>query len=119
MKHLNITLSQWWVLCGIPRDADEGITQTMLATDLNLGKVALGGLIDRLEERGFVERHPDEIDRRINRISLTRKGEAILDRMKHVGVDINAKVMKDISFERQDTLGEILDYMKANLVSLK
>jgi DNA-binding MarR family transcriptional regulator len=118
MKHLNITRSQWWVLSGVSRHGDKGITQTELANVLDLGKVALGGLIDRLEERGFVERRADDSDRRINCVFLTRKGEAILGRMSHIGMDMNAKVMKGISLKRQHMLAEVLHEMKANLIAL-
>ena len=118
MKHLNITRSQWWVLSGVSRHGDKGITQTELASVLDLGKVALGGLIDRLEERGFVQRRADENDRRINRVYLTRKGDAILDRMTHIGMDMNAKVMKGINLKRQHVLAEVLHDMKANLIAL-
>ena len=118
MKHLNITRSQWWVLSGVSRHGEQGITQTELAGVLDLGKVALGGLIDRLEERGFVERRADANDRRVNRVHLTRKGNAILDRMTHIGVDMNGKVMKGISLKTQHLLAEALHQMKANLIAL-
>jgi MarR family transcriptional regulator, transcriptional regulator for hemolysin len=118
MKPLHITRSQWWVLSGVSRHGDAGITQTELASVLDLGKVALGGLVDRLEERGFVERRADDNDRRVNRVYLTRKGEAILDRMSHIGMDMNAKVMKGISLERQHMLAAALHEMKVNLIAM-
>jgi MarR family transcriptional regulator for hemolysin len=118
MTKMDITRSQWWVLSGISRHDDQGITQTELATVLDLGKVALGGLIDRLEERGFVERRADKADRRVNRIHLTRKGTAILDTMATVGIEMNARIMKGISVQQEHLLAEILHTMKANLLSM-
>jgi MarR family transcriptional regulator, transcriptional regulator for hemolysin len=118
LKPLDITRSQWWVLAGISRHGDQGITQTELARVLDLGKVALGGLIDRLEDRGFVERKADESDRRINRVFLTRKGNQVLDRMAKIGMDMNAKVMRGISLERQHMLAVTLHDMKENLIAL-
>jgi MarR family transcriptional regulator, transcriptional regulator for hemolysin len=118
LKPLDITRSQWWVLAGISRHGDQGITQTELARVLDLGKVALGGLIDRLEDRGFVERKADASDRRINRVLLTRKGNQVLDRMQKIGMDMNAKVMKGISLERQHMLAQTLHEMKDNLIAL-
>src|SRR5690349_7808664 len=73
IKPLGITRSQWWVLSGVSRHGREGITQTELAAVLDLGKVALGGLIDRLEENGFVVRSSDPQDRRVNKVLLTSK----------------------------------------------
>jgi len=118
MKPLDITRSQWWVLSGVSRHGEEGITQTELANVLDLGKVALGGLIDRLEERGFVERRADSEDRRINRVFLTRKGNTVLEQMAKIGMDMNAKVMKGISLSRQHVFAKILHQMKENLIAL-
>lgn len=118
MKPLGLTRSQWWVLTGVARHGAEGITQTELAKVLDLGKVALGGLIDRLEERGFVERRSDPEDRRINRVHMMPKGNAILEKMQKVGKEMNAKVMSGISLEQQHQLTEMLHIMKVNLVGM-
>src|SRR5271170_964895 len=104
MKPLGITRSQWWVLTGVSRHGDEGITQTELAGVLDLGKVALGRLIDRLEHREYIERHSDPNDRRINRVYVTSRGNAILEKMVKIGMDMNARVMQGISLKRQHML---------------
>src|ERR1700747_2417675 len=62
LKPLGITRSQWWVLAFLSRR--DGMTQTALATDLDLTKVAIGGLLDRMEDAGFVERRADRNDGR-------------------------------------------------------
>jgi len=118
MKPLGITRSQWWVLAGVSRHGEAGITQTELAKVLDLGKVALGGLIDRLEERGFVIRRSDAEDRRINRVFLTSKGNGVLEKMQKLDIEMNAKVMRGISLEQQHQLAEVLHVMKANLVAM-
>ena len=46
MKALGLTRSQWWVLTYVYRE--QGLTQSALAEHLEVGKVALGNLIDRL-----------------------------------------------------------------------
>src|SRR6266404_110024 len=62
LKPLDVTRSQWWVLAFLSRD--DGMSQVALADELDLGKVALGGLIDRLEAVALVERRPDAVDLR-------------------------------------------------------
>lgn len=118
MKPLGITRSQWWVLTGVSRHGEEGIAQTELAKVLDLGKVALGGLIDRLEEGGFVERRSDPQDRRVNKVHLTPKGNGVLEKMLKIGMEMNAKVMSGISLQRQHELADMLHTMKANLVAM-
>jgi DNA-binding MarR family transcriptional regulator len=118
MKPLDVTRSQWWVLYGLSSHGNHGITQTALAQLLDLGKVALGGIVERLESRGFVERRPDADDRRINRVFLTRKGNQILERVSKIGLTLDAQVMRGVSMTRQNLLAEILLTMKTNLIAL-
>ncbi|MGD0494292.1 MAG: MarR family transcriptional regulator [Steroidobacteraceae bacterium] len=117
MRPLDITRSQWWVLSGLSGHGD-GITQTALARLLDLGKVALGGIVERLEERGLVERRADADDRRTNRVFLTRKGNQMLERVAKIGMTMDAKIMRGISTARQNMLADILQTMKINLIAL-
>ena len=118
MKPLGITRSQWWVLSGVSRHGENGITQSELANVLDMGKVSLGGLIDRLEARGFVERRADPLDRRVNRIHPTLKGGGVLKKMEVLGHEMNARIMGGISLAQQHQLAEMLHVMKENLVEM-
>ena len=68
-RDLGLTRSQWWVLTMLY--AKEGVTQSELADLMELEKPTLGRLLDRLEEKEWVERRADEFDRRVNRLYLT------------------------------------------------
>lgn len=48
---------------------------------------AMTRMLDRLEEKGFVERSRSSTDRRIVEVSLTDKGRQIADRMREVAVE--------------------------------
>lgn len=71
MKPMAMTRSQWWILAHLSRH--DGMIQSDLANVLDIGKAALGGLIDRLEVSKFIERRSDDTDRRVKRIYLTTK----------------------------------------------
>ena len=107
MKPLDVTRSQWWVLNGLSNHGNHGITQTALARLLDLGKVALGGIVDRLEDRGLVERRTDSKDQRINRVFLTRRGSRILARVSKIGMTMDARVMRGIPAARQQLLADV------------
>src|ERR1700741_5575995 len=68
---LGITRSQWRVLAFISRK--DGLPQVQLANELDVGKVAVGALIDRLESSGLVIRQADAVDRRGDRLSLSQQ----------------------------------------------
>ena len=58
----------------------EGITQQELAERLLVTKGNVCGLLDRAGAAGYVERRPDPQARRANRLYLTDKGRAVVDK---------------------------------------
>src|SRR5690606_16620645 len=62
MQPEGVTRSQWWVMAHLSRH--DGISQSDLAERLDIGRAALGGLIDRLEAQNFVRRMSSNHDRR-------------------------------------------------------
>jgi len=62
-------------------DANAGVTQSGLAEAVGLDRSTMVGLVDKLEERGLIERRRGE-DRRTNRLWLTRSGRALVVHLK-------------------------------------
>lgn len=115
LKPLGITRSQWWVMTHISRVHGEALSQVELARLLDVGKVTLGGLIDRLERGGLVERVADGVDRRLKRIRMSRRGKALFQRIEEIAAQVNRESMDGISPEDEGRLVEILARMKTNL----
>ena len=115
MKPLGITRSQWWVLSQLSRHSREGMLQTELARDLDVGKVTVGGLIDRLEASGYVKRTPDASDRRAKRIVITEQGRVVLKQMVSVGQALNQIILDGLSTAEIEQAEQILLVMKDNI----
>jgi DNA-binding MarR family transcriptional regulator len=115
LKPLNVTRSQWWVLAYLSRK--EGLTQSELGDELDLGKVAIGGLIDRLEKSQFVRREADPQDRRINRVFLEPKSKKLIARMRKVSHQLNETILSGLSDGQLETTARTLDTMKKNLLA--
>jgi MarR family transcriptional regulator, transcriptional regulator for hemolysin len=115
MKPHGVTRAQWWTLAQLSRAGGEGMAQTELARHLGLGKVAVGGMIDRLEGGGLVARRIDAADRRINRIHLTPRGHAILDRMVAVGRRLNKVILDGVSAADLAVADQVLTRLRRNL----
>ena len=111
---LGITRSQWWVLAFISRN--DGLPQTQLANELEVGKVALGSLVDRLQASGFVDRVADKQDRRVKRVFLTQKARELLQKIIPVSAAFNERILEGISSEALELTAQTLFTMKANLV---
>ena len=115
LKPLNVTRSQWWVLAYLSRE--DGMTQSRLAEELDLGKVAVGGLIDRLEKTGLVRRQADAEDRRVNRVFLEPKSKQLVAKMRKVSHRMNERILQGIADDRLEASAATLDAMKRNILA--
>lgn len=116
LKPLNVTRSQWWVLAFLSRQ--DGMSQVGLADDLDIGKVALGGLVDRLESADFVERRPDRHDRRVKRVFLTAKGKGLIEQIRESVSGAERDILRDIPDEDLQGTVRALRVMKKNLLTI-
>jgi DNA-binding MarR family transcriptional regulator len=75
-------------------DADGPLPMRGLAETLDVSQASATGIVDRMEQRGLVERQRDEADRRIIRVALTDDGR---------------RLIAGIATERRDHFALILD----------
>jgi DNA-binding MarR family transcriptional regulator len=113
---LGITRSQWWVLAFISRK--DGLPQTQLANELDVGKVAVGALIDRLEASGFVLRQADPVDRRVKRVYVTKQARGFLEKLRKETDKFNAQIVHGIDRKQLEAASEALLAMKHNLLAM-
>jgi DNA-binding MarR family transcriptional regulator len=52
-------------------------TQAALAQAINADKSRIIGVLDELQQRGLIQRQPDEADRRVHLLSLTPAGDGM------------------------------------------
>lgn len=117
VKPLGATRSQWWVLAHLSRH--DGMIQSDLANVLELGKAALGGLLDRLEASGLIERRSDEIDRRAKRVFLLPKGTQLVTEMRIKSHEMSEHMLAGLGHDQRLALADMLTRVKHNLVSMK
>lgn len=118
MRPMGITRSQWWVLTNLTRDSCHAMAQTELANVLDIGKVGLGGLIDRLEESGYIERKADPEDRRAKHIVMTAEGEKALSKIQSEAVSINRRMLDCVTSEEIEFAQDVLARIKRNLLEM-
>ncbi len=116
LKPLGITRSQWWVLAFLSRR--DGMTQTALAADLDLTKVAIGGLLDRMEAAGFVERRADQSDGRARRVYLTRAGAKMVNAIRESVETVELEILNRIPEEALAQAAETLRALKETLLEM-
>jgi DNA-binding MarR family transcriptional regulator len=76
-----ITPQQWTVLAALA-DEKDAITLVALSRRLMVTKQNMTGMIARLEQLGLADRSEDPNDLRSSRVTLTRRGRALVDRLR-------------------------------------
>lgn len=75
MEPYELTPPQFGILAFLWQQ--DGLSQVELSEKSQVDRTTLGGMIDRLEKCGLVERHPHPHDRRAHLIRLTTKGKSM------------------------------------------
>ena len=81
-SRFGLTDTQFNILMILSEHREAGLSQQGLSEHLIVTKSNVVGLIDRLENSGYVSRNPHPTDRRFNQVVLTRKGERLVDRVQ-------------------------------------
>jgi MarR family 2-MHQ and catechol resistance regulon transcriptional repressor len=76
-----ITPQQWTVLAALA-DQDGAVTLVTLSRRLMVTKQNMTGMIARLEQLGLADRSEDPHDLRSSRVTLTRRGRTLVDRLR-------------------------------------
>lgn len=113
LKPIGLTRSQWWLLSFLGRR--DGMTQSALAGDVDVTKVAIGGLVARMESAGFVERRADERDGRFKRVYLTPAGIRMLSSIREQIEQIEIEILAGIQVPDLETTTATLAKVKDQL----
>jgi DNA-binding MarR family transcriptional regulator len=112
-RDLGLTRSQWRVMVFLARS--EGINQAGLADLIEVDRMTLGRMVDRLEAAGWVERRPDASDRRAYCLYLTEAARPLLDKMIVLANNLQEAALDGLSDKDRDTLRGLLTVIMNNL----
>ncbi len=113
LEPLDLNLNQASLLAYV---ADFGeSTQTELAEMVDLGRAAIGTMIDQLEARGLLERLPDPADRRVWLVAATDSGRDLVDRFYAIDADFRLELRQGISRSDRQLLAELLERLDTNI----
>lgn len=101
-----LTPYHYAVLLSLAEDSHE--TQGAIADALGYDRGQLVGLLDELEERGFIERRRDPADRRRQLVSTTPAGDREVTRLRALTRKLDKELFGPISDEDRKQLYDLL-----------
>jgi DNA-binding MarR family transcriptional regulator len=83
-------------------------SQNHLGRLVYLDAATIKGVVDRLGLRGFITTGSDPTDRRRRAVSLTEKGERVMDAALRAASDVSARTLRPLTADEQRTLTRLL-----------
>src|SRR6516164_8529715 len=96
-------------------DRNEGVSQSEVATWLDLEPIALVRMLDKLHEEGLVERRAHPTDRRVRTLWLTPAARTVVTQILAINKAIREEAFAGMPAHARDTVIDILDGIKGNL----
>ena len=116
LRPFGLTDAQFNVLMLLKYQSDGGeMNQTILGNMLLVNRSNVTGLIDRLEQAGWVKRTADASDRRVNRVQLTRSGQRVLERAEKAYTARVKETMAMLSSNEHGHLCTMLESVRKRL----
>ena len=116
VRGIGLTRAQWLVLTRLHRRP--GASQTELADMLEIDRASAGRMIDRMEKGGWVLRHADSVDRRVNRLHLTREARRVHAKMWAIAEATIDDALASLSSKERDQFTRLTARVKGRLQAL-
>ena len=113
LRPFGLTDAQFDVLMMLDTQSRDGtLNQTELSAMLLVNRSNITGLIDRMEQAGWVRRMPEAGDRRINRIGMTDSGKALLEKARKAYFTRVDEITSFLSVSEENTLCGVLERIR-------
>jgi DNA-binding MarR family transcriptional regulator len=83
---------------------DENLSNKEIAKRMNLSQGRLTRIIDGLVQKGYMKREIDKSDRRNMKLSLSRRGKNLTNKLNDAFIDIHSEILKEIKVSKHESL---------------
>jgi MarR family transcriptional regulator for hemolysin len=111
---LRVTRSQWALIAVVSRQP--GVTQRVIAEELEMSEASAGRMIDRLCADGLVERRERKEDRRVRAVYPSQTAQAVFGKITLIARDLEERVFSGFSEDGMDRLTDYLDRIYLNML---
>jgi DNA-binding MarR family transcriptional regulator len=115
--NLNLTIEQWILLKYLHHE--DGLMQNDLAEITNRNKTSLTRLIHTMEKHRLVARISDSVDKRVNRIFLTKNGKKIFKSTFPIIEEAKRELEFGLTDKEIKSLIKILKKVQGNIKTVK
>ncbi|HOP75205.1 MAG TPA: MarR family transcriptional regulator [Bacillota bacterium] len=90
-------------------------SQAEIARSMDISPATIAVSLKKLEKGGYIQRVMDETDNRFNQITITEKGNRVVEQSKQIFETTEGKVLEGFTEEEKTMLSILLQKLNANL----
>ena len=111
LRPLGLSQGKWRTLINLSHGGDK-LTQKELADRMGIEEPTLAGLLNRLEDDGWVTRRESPNDRRCKIVHLQRRSKAVLEEIFSTAHALRDELLQDVSPAERDVCMRVLDQIR-------
>ena len=114
-EKLNVTTEQWAILNRL--NENSGLSQNEVAKLTFKDNANITRMLDKLEQKGFIQRQMDPNDRRTWKVSITKDGRKVRDSIELLAKEALEKALRGINEKEVYTFNSITKKIMENLAN--
>ncbi len=94
-------------------------SQKEIACSMGISPATIAVSLKKLEKGGYINKIMDEGDNRLNQITITEKGNRVVEQSRQIFDATDQKVFEGFTEEEKATLSELLQKLDTNMVRME
>src|SRR6476659_1861783 len=111
LRPLGLSQGKWRTLIHLSQGGNK-LTQKEIAERMGIEEPTLAGLLDRLQEGGWIKRRESPNDRRCKIVHLQRRSKAVLDEIFNTAQGLRHELIEDISQDDLEACVRVLTQIR-------
>ena len=111
LRPLGLSQGKWRTLIHLSQGGNK-LTQKEIAERMGVEGATVAGLLNRLQDDGWIERRGSQDDRRCKIIHLQRRSKAVLDKIFNTAHELRHELIEDIPQRDLETCIRVLDQIR-------
>lgn len=112
LKPLGLSMGKWRTLAHLANGGNK-LTQREIAARIGIEEPTLAGILDRLQNDGWITRKSHAEDRRCKTIHLQRRSAVVLDRIFSTAQELRHELIADIPTRDLETCLRVLAQIRS------
>ncbi|SHI66767.1 MarR family winged helix-turn-helix transcriptional regulator [Lutispora thermophila] len=98
---------------------NQNASQNHIVKSMDVSAATIAVSLKKLEKGGYIKKEMDEVDNRLNKITITEKGKKVVEQSKQIFDSVDGRVFEGFTEEEKLTLFLLLQKLNDNLNSME